>query len=102
MGSTEMEGKGPSMYEDPGGWGWARGWGRDPGGSTEMSGKGPSMYEEDQNQNSPEGATEKVARWGSQHAGAKELAAGYTSGKLSTLASNPPNITFHTCHSQYM
>lgn len=40
-----------------------------------------SMAEDDPNQNNPAAATEKLPRWGPQHAGAQELAAGYTWGK---------------------
>ena len=42
-----------------------------------------SMAEDDPNQNQPDtGTTEKKPRWGPQHAGAQELAGGYTMGKI--------------------
>ena len=45
-----------------------------------------SMAEDDPNQNNPAAATEKLPRWGPQHAGAQELAAGYTWGKLAVVS----------------
>ena len=41
-----------------------------------------SMFEDDENQNNPVSSTEVKPRWGPQHAGARELAAGYTPGML--------------------
>ncbi len=41
-----------------------------------------SMPEDDINQNSSIPTTARTPRWGPQHAGAQELASGYTNGKV--------------------
>ena len=51
-----------------------------------------SMAEDDPNQNNPASGSEKEPRWGSSHVGAKELAAGYTSGKYCLSPSHSASV----------